>query len=94
MSQYDNVIRMVTEHLQTQLMVPFDEGEVTLDTNLLESGYIDSYGLIELIQQLESTYEIEFSGYDMVSPEIVSAAGVSGIVAAKLSATEELQNSA
>jgi acyl carrier protein len=92
--KYENVIEMVVNHLQTYLMVPFDDPEVSHDTNLLETGFVDSYGLIELIQQLESTYGIEFSAEDMVTSDVVTARGISRIVAEKIEVAKKSDSTA
>ena len=46
--------------------------ELTPSTWLLESGLVDSLGILELVTHLESTFEIDFSGNDLQAENIAS----------------------
>ena len=54
--------------------------EVKDDTDLFETGLIDSYGFIELVQFLEHTYGISLSVDDLASTEMATLAGITRLV--------------
>ena len=51
-------------------MVDFDE--VTDDLNLFTTGYIDSFGFVELVQFLEREYKITVPNEDLINNSLVS----------------------
>jgi len=52
--------------------------------NYILSGVIDSFGLIELIEQLEFEYKVLFSQDDFQDRRFVTVAGLAAIVKEKL----------
>ena len=48
--------------------------------DLFEDGYVDSIGVIELIQFLESTFAIDIPEEDLFSPEFSTIDGIARIV--------------
>jgi acyl carrier protein len=55
--------------------------EVRDDTDLFDTGLIDSYGFIELVKFLEQTYGIGLSVDDLASPEMATLQGITRLVA-------------
>lgn len=78
-----NEIDQLKTYMEENYLFSFgDDAEVT--DNLLELGIIDSYGFVELIAYIETTYAIAISGPDMESPLLVSYSGLVQFVAEKL----------
>jgi acyl carrier protein len=57
--------------------------DVRDDTDLFDTGLIDSYGFIELVKFLEQTYGIALSVDDLASREMATLEGITRLVADK-----------
>jgi acyl carrier protein len=65
----------------------FGEGAGLEDgTSFLESGIIDSTGILELVTFLEETFEITVTDDEMIPENLGSVAGIVGYLQLKLSA--------
>lgn len=53
-------------------------------TNLVEAGIIDSFGLIQLIAFTEKRTGVKFSDDDLVSPELTSIDGIIRLLESKI----------
>lgn len=53
------------------------------DEDLYKSGYLDSFGLVELIAFCESRYAMTFEDADFANPDFRTLKGLAGIVAAR-----------
>lgn len=53
------------------------------DINYYDAGLVDSFGIIELIEEIEQQYGILFDDDDFLRPEFRTIDGLAGIVAAK-----------
>lgn len=72
----------IVDYLQREYSLP--EG-IDLDTfNYIESGYVDSLGLIQFIATIEDEYNIEFTDEDLQSPELQTIGGLIKIIESKL----------
>ena len=58
--------------------------ELAPDENYVVKGVIDSFGIVELIEAIESQFAITFDQADMQSLELFSVDGLSSIVSRKL----------
>lgn len=56
------------------------------DANFYASGYVDSFGIIELIDALESQFAILFEDADFKLPAFRTIVGVSALVDERLAA--------
>ena len=62
-----------------------DEGsDLGGDDSLIEAGVIDSTGVLELIEYLESNYDIQISDEEVLPDNLDSIARISRFVTAKL----------
>jgi acyl carrier protein len=58
---------------------------VDIDTfNYIDSGYVDSIGIIGFMLEIESEFDIEISAEDMLSLEFRTVGGVVSIISKKL----------
>lgn len=64
----NNIKEFVTEYIQREYTVADDIDIMTL--NYVESGYVDSMGLIQFIATIEDEFSIEFEDEELEDPEI------------------------
>lgn len=73
--------------LQKEYSFPPD---VDLDTfNYMESGFVDSIGIIQFIAELQDIFSIEFTDDETISPEFSTVGGVIRIIEEKVKENEE-----
>ena len=58
--------QLIKEFIQTELVSDRIDDDLSNTDNLIESGIIDSLGIIKLIAYLEKTYSIEITNDDLV----------------------------
>ena len=59
--------------------------QLTADDNYFDAGAIDSFGIIELIEEMESTFEVRFSQDDFQDRRFPTISGLKEIITGKLS---------
>ena len=64
----ENIKAFVVEYIQREYTFP--EGTDVMALNYVESGYVDSLGLIQFIATLEDEFGIEFTDEDMENPDL------------------------
>lgn len=74
----------IVDYLQREYELP--EGIDLLTFNYVESGYVDSLGLIQFIATLEDEYNIEFSEDDLQNPAFKTVGGLMEIMKEKMKA--------
>lgn len=52
--------------------------------NYIDTGYVDSIGLIKFVLEIETQYDIEISDADMVAPEFKTVGGLVALIQAKI----------
>lgn len=57
-----------------------EKQEITLDTNLLEKGIIDSTGVVELVSFLEDTYNIIVEDEEIISDNFSTLKSISNFL--------------
>ncbi len=61
----DDILAFVMDYLQRESDLPED---MDIDTfNFVETGYIDSIGLVQFVTEIEDEYGIEFSDEELQS---------------------------
>jgi acyl carrier protein len=66
----------------------FGQGELADDASFLETGIIDSTGVLELVGFIESTFAIAVQDHDLVPANLDSVLSVARFVERKLTAQE------
>lgn len=61
----DDILTFVMDYLQRESDLPEDMDIVTF--NFVETGYIDSIGLVQFVTEIEDEYGIEFSDEELQS---------------------------
>jgi acyl carrier protein len=83
----DTSIQEHVRHFVVQNFL-FGQGDVADDASFLESGIIDSTGVLELVGFIESTFRIAVDDHDLVPANLDSVLSVTQFVARKLNAQE------
>jgi acyl carrier protein len=80
----NSIRKKIREYVFENFIVDESE-ELSDDASFLESGLIDSTGILELIAFLEDTWEIEVADEEMVPENLDGIASAAGFVVSKLS---------
>lgn len=64
----NNVKEFIVEYIQREYTI--SEGVDVMELNYVESGYVDSLGLIQFIATIEDEFGIEFSDEDLENQNI------------------------
>jgi acyl carrier protein len=81
----ENQVRdQLREFIRTSYLFGDDSRMPADDESLIESGIVDSTGVLELIEFLESTYGVEVSETETVPANLGSIANITGFVSRKL----------
>lgn len=87
--EQEEVSRIILEGLRDKL---FLDG-VTVDTNLVEPGLIDSAGFIRLFIVLEEEFDIEVTAHDLSLDRFQTVRSISEFVIAKRRRTDASESS-
>ena len=63
-----DIQEFVTNYIQREYTIPKDVEIASL--NYIDTGYIDSLGLIQFIMTIEDEFSIEFTDDDLANPDI------------------------
>jgi acyl carrier protein len=75
-----DVAAAVEEFARREFSIKASDQRFDRTVDLFEDGYVDSIGVIELIQFLESTYAMDIPEEDLFSPEFSTIDGIARIV--------------
>jgi len=75
-----DVAAAVEEFARREFSIKPSDRRFDRQVDLFEDGYVDSIGVIELIQFLERTFAIEIPEADLFSPEFSTIDGIAKIV--------------
>ena len=78
-----NHAQAIREYLENHFLVEF-KGDVSPETNLFESGSIDSYGYIELVAFLESQYKCKLTEDELASDSLNSLNNMVELISRKV----------
>jgi acyl carrier protein len=67
--------------------IPDDDPDFDRNVHLFEAGYLDSLGVVRLIDYLETTYALKFTENELFDPGFTTVRGISDITAAHLGCT-------
>ena len=74
----------VKDFISEQFFLNTDDGDLANDVSLLESGIVDSTGIIELVAFLEQTYRITIEDEELVPSNLDSVNNVVSFIERKL----------
>jgi acyl carrier protein len=75
-----DVAAAVEEFARREFSIKPSDRRFDRKVDLFEEGYVDSIGVIELVQFLERTFAIEIPEEDLFSPEFATIDGIARIV--------------
>lgn len=78
----ENVKDFIIDYIQREYTIPEDIDIMNL--NYVESGYVDSLGMIQFIAVIEDEYGISFSDDELAEPGIKVVGKLVDMVVAKL----------
>ena len=78
----DKIKEFIIEYIQREYTLPEDIDVMGL--NYVESGYVDSLGLIQFIATIEDEFGIEFEDEDLENPNIKIVGELVNIIASKM----------
>jgi len=73
---FENILRELKNYITENFMV--DEDEVCWNESLVDQGVIDSIGLIEIVDFIESQYDIIIKNSDITRENFGSAEKIAG----------------
>ncbi len=79
----ETVRKQIREYVIENFLVDEDEAAFADDESFLDSGLIDSTGMLEVINFLEETFSISVADEEMVPENLDSIANLTGFVARK-----------
>jgi acyl carrier protein len=79
-----NVQNRISDFMSRTFLFQFGNG-VGPDTDLFQAGLVDSFGFIELVGFLESTFAVKLTDDDLASPETATLAGTTRLIVSRMS---------
>lgn len=74
------VERRIEEYIRTQFSVSPSDPDFGPDADLFEGGYVDSVGIVELLEFLVQEFAVEIPEDDLLDDDFSSPAGIARIV--------------
>ncbi len=78
----DNVRKTILEFVEREYKLP--ENTDYEDFDYIESGYVDSMGVVQFVAILEDEYAIEFSKEELLSSEFRTIGGLERLIRSKI----------
>lgn len=78
----DRYLRFIKDYLEREYTLPEDIDIERL--NYVDTGYVDSLGLIQFYAVLEDHFDITFTDEELKDPDIRIVGGLIGIIKRKL----------
>jgi len=82
----DDVRGLVKQFILENVLPGEDPRNLTDETELKESGILDSFSTLKLVSFLEETFKVEFEADDLEPGNLSSLASIERLVHAKLAA--------
>ena len=74
--QSDIILEKLQSYIEMRFIVEFDGETVDHDTDLFQAGIMDSFGIVDVVSFIESTFEVSFTDSDLTSPRIACLGGL------------------
>ena len=67
-SQSQQILEKLQAYIEDHFSVQFDGEKINADTDLFYEGVIDSFGIVDLVGFIETTFSVALTNNDMTSP--------------------------
>lgn len=86
MASHNAIATEIERFVRQQFTVDRDDTGFTRTTDLFENGYVDSVGVVELIEYVGGQYGAEIPDEDLLSDEFSTVDGIAAIIVRLLDA--------
>ncbi|MGH8900425.1 MAG: acyl carrier protein [Egibacteraceae bacterium] len=76
---------MIEEFIRRTVQIPYDDAEFSRAAPLFDAGYVDSLGVVSLMEFIETSFGIELVEEDLFDEQFTTIDGMSKIIAVRLS---------
>lgn len=83
--------KLIDYTFESSLTFEGEKNEIPLDKSLIEEGILDSFGIIELIGFIESTWRIEISSEDFTVEKMGSIHKMTKLIDKKVKSDDKMQ---
>lgn len=80
----DDIAQVLERFVRREFRVSDQDATFNRDTDLYDSGFVDSAGVVELIAFVESAFGVESQDEDLFSDQFTTINGISGAVHRRL----------
>ena len=70
----------IREFIRDQAQVPPDDDLFSDEVDLLDYGYIDSFGIVALIEMIDQKYQVDLSDQDFYDQKLRTIAGIATLI--------------
>jgi len=89
-AQHDVAAARIETFLRARFRISPDDAGFTRQVNLWEEGYVDSVGVVEVIEFLERTFGVRIPDDALFSPDFTCVDGMVGFVTRSLEPSRPL----
>ncbi len=82
---------MIRDFVKSQGQVADSDTGFSDDVDLFDYGYLDSFGIVGLIESVSQTYNVDLSGVDFYEPGKRTIRGIAHLVEEKIAARDGQQ---
>ena len=82
----DSIAAKVKDFIGTVSQVPVNDPEFTDEVHIFESGYLDSLGVVQLIEFIETAFGVKLDETHLFSEEFTTIGGIATLISAALPA--------
>jgi acyl carrier protein len=79
---------MIRDFIKSQGQVAADDTSFSDDIDLFDYGYLDSFGIVGLIESVAQTYDIDLSAVDFYEPGKRTVRGIAKLIEEQLAARD------
>ena len=81
-----SIASSIEEFIRTEYSISSDDSRFSSQVHLWEEGYLDSMGVVEVINFVETTFEVKIPETALFSEDFTNINGMAAIVASLMSA--------
>ena len=70
----------IKSYIESKFNVKFDGESLSVDSDLFESGIVDSVGVIELVSFIEQEFEVRLNDEDLMSVKMTTISGIKELI--------------